>query len=192
MKVTQSGAFVNLEDGIDGFLHIDDISWTKKIKSMDQFCKDGDVIEVAVSRVEPENRRIRLSVKQLEGNPWSTLKKDYPKYSTITGTISSVTDFGVFVKVLGDVEGLISKYNLVGPDEEYKDEVLEGYKEKIGEPITAMVIDVNPQAQKLSLSIREMIRRSQESEMAKYMADKDEDDDTYNPFKALMANKEDN
>lgn len=160
---------------------------------MDQFCKDGDVVEVAISRVEPENRRIRLSVKQLEGNPWSTLKKDYPRFSTITGTISSVADFGVFVKVLGDIEGLISKYNLVGPDEEYTDAVLEGYKAKIGEPITAMVIDINPQAQKLSLSIKEMVKRSQESEMAKYMADTKEEDDTYNPFADMLkASKEDN
>ena len=158
---------------------------------MDQFCKEGDMVEVVVSRVEPENRRVRLSVKQLEGNPWNTLKKDYPKFSTIQGTISSVTDFGVFVKVLGDIEGLISKYNLVGPDDEYKDEVLESYKAKIGEPITAMVVDINPQAQKLSLSIKEMIKRSQESEMAKYMADEKEEDDTYNPFADMLKSKND-
>ena len=187
VKVTNSGAFLNLEENIDGFLHIDDISWTKKIKSMDQFCKEGDVVEVIITKVEPENHRIKLSVKALEGNPWTTLKKDYPKYSTITGTVSSVTDFGVFVKVIGDIEGLISKFNLVGPDEEYKDSVLESYKEKVGEPITAMVIDVNPQTQKLSLSIKEMIKRSQESEMAKYMADDKEDDsDTYNPFADIL------
>ena len=191
VKVTNSGAFINLEDGIDGFLHIDDISWTKKIKSMDQFCKEGDLVDVVVSRVEPENRRIRLSVKQLEGNPWSNLKKDYPKYSTIQGTVSSVTDFGVFVKVPGDIEGLISKYNLVGPDEEYSDKVLESYKEKVGEPITAMVIDINPQAQKLSLSIKEMIKKSQESEMAKYMADDKEEEDTYNPFADMLKSKND-
>lgn len=187
VKVTNSGAFLNLEDGIDGFLHIDDISWTKKIKSMDQFCKEGDVLEVVVTKVEPENRRIKLSVKDLEGNPWVTLKKDYPRFSTITGTISSVTDFGVFVKVIGDIDGLISKFNLVGPDEEYTDAVLESYKEKVGQPITAMVIDVNSQAQKLSLSIKEMIKRSQESEMAKYMADDKEDDsETYNPFADIL------
>ena len=186
VKVTNSGAFINLEEGIDGFLHIDDVSWTKKIKNMDQFCKEGDVVEVCISKVEANNRRIRLSVKQLEGNPWTNLKKDYPKYSVITGTVSSVTDFGVFVKVVGDIEGLISKFNLVGPDEEYKDSVLEEYKEKIGEPITSMVIDVNPQAQKLSLSIREMVKKSQENEIAKY-SDKD-DDDTYNPF-AEMTKK---
>ena len=186
VKVTNSGAFVNLEEGIDGFLHIDDISWTKRIKSMDQFCKEGDNIEVVVTKVEPENRRIKLSVKQLEGNPWQTLKKDYPKFSIITGTVSSVTDFGVFVKVIGDIEGLIAKTNLVGPDEPYTDAVLESYKEKVGQPVTAMVIDVDAQKQKLSLSIREMIKRSQESEMAKYMAETKDDDDSYNPFADLL------
>lgn len=186
VKVTNTGAFVNLEEGIDGFLHMDDVSWSKKLKSMDQFCKEGDVIDVCVSRVEPEARRIKLSVKQLSGNPWQTIAKDYPKYSTITGTVSSVTDFGVFVKVLGDVEGLISKFNLVGPDEEYKDSVLESYKEKIGEPITAMVIDVNPRNEKLSLSIKEMKKRDQESEMARYMADNKEDEETYNPFAEML------
>lgn len=188
VKVTNSGAFINLEEGIDGFLHIDDISWTKKVKSMDQFCKEGDVVDVCVTKVEADNRRIKLSVKNLEGNPWTALRKDYPKFSTITGTISTVADFGVFVKVIGDIEGLISKFNLVGPDEEFKDSVLESYKEKIGESITAMVIDCNAQTQKLSLSIREMIKRSQESEMAKYMAaDKEDDSDTYNPFAAILG-----
>ena len=153
---------------------------------MSEFCKEGDVIDVKISKVEPENRRIRLSVKDLEGNPWQALKKDYPKYSVIKGTVSSVTDFGVFVKVVGDIDGLITKFNLVGPDDEYKDEVLESYKEKIGEPITAMVIDCNPQTMKLSLSIKEMIKRSQESEMAKYMADEKEEEDTYNPFADML------
>ena len=186
VKVTNTGAFVNLEEGIDGFLHMDDVSWSKKLKSMDQFCKEGDVIDVCISRVEPEARRIKLSVKQLSGNPWQTIAKEYPKYSVITGTVSSVTDFGVFVKVLGDVEGLIQKFQLVGPEEEYKDSVLESYKEKIGEPITAMVIDCNPKTEKLSLSIKEMKKREEESEMARYMADNKEDDDTYNPFAEML------
>ena len=190
VKVTNAGAFLELEDGIDGFLHSDDVSWTKRIKNMDSFCKAGDVLEVCISKVEPEFKRIRLSIKALEGNPWQALKKDYPKFSTITGTVSSVTDFGVFVKVIGGIEGLISKFNLVGPDEEYKDEVLESYKEKIGEPVTAMVVDINTQTQKLNLSIKEMVRRSQESEMAKYMADDEVEEDTYNPFAEMFKNSE--
>ena len=188
VKLTNSGAFVNLEDGIDGFLHMDDVSWTKKLKNMSQFCKEGDEIEVQVSRVEPENRRIRLSVKNLEGNPWQNLKRSNPKYSVITGTISNVTDFGVFVKVTGDIEGLISKYNLVGPDEEYTDKVLENFK--VGDEVTAMVVDINPQTQKLSLSIKEMIKKNQESEMAKYMADSKDDGDTFSLADVLKAKDE--
>lgn len=188
VKLTNSGAFVNLEEGIDGFLHIDDISWTKKLKSMNQFCNEGDIIEVMVSRVEPENRRIRLSVKNLEGNPWNTLKKDYPKFSTITGEVSNVTDFGVFVRVIGGIEGLISKFNLVGPDEEYTDAVLEKFK--VGDQVTSMIVECNPQTQKLSLSIKEMIKRSQESEMAKYMASSKDDDDTFNLGDLLKSKEE--
>ncbi len=188
VKVTNSGAFVNLEEGIDGFLHIDDVSWTKKLKNMSQFCAEGDEIEVAVSKVEPETRRIRLSVKNLEGNPWQTLRKNAPKYSVIEGEVSNVTDFGVFVKVEGGIEGLISKFNLVGPDEEYNDKVLENFK--VGDTVKAMIVEINPQTQKLSLSIKEMIKRSQEAEMSKYMADTKDDDDTFSLADMLKSKEE--
>jgi len=188
VKITNSGAFINLEEGIDGFLHIDDISWTKKVKNMASFCSEGDVIDVVVIRVEPDNRRIRLGVKQLEGNPWQTLRHDYPKFSTISGVITNVTDFGVFVKVMGDIEGLISKYNLVGPDEEFTDEVLKKYN--VGDPITAMVVECNPSTQKLSLSVKEMVRRSQQSEIAKYIHE-DNENDTYSLAEMMRYKDED-
>lgn len=189
VKITNSGAFVNLEDGIDGFLHIDDISWTKKVKNMASFCAEGDVIDVVVTRVEPDNRRIRLGVKQLEGNPWQTLRHDYPKFSQISGVITNVTDFGVFVKVPGDIEGLISKYNLIGPDEEFSDEVLKKFK--VGEPITAVVVECNPSTQKLSLSVKEMVKRSQQSEIAKYIHDDNDDGDTYSLADMMRYKDED-
>ncbi len=188
VKITNSGAFINLEEGIDGFLHIDDISWTKKVKNMASFCSEGDVIDVVVIRVEPDNRRIRLGVKQLEGNPWHTLRHDYPKFSTISGVITNVTDFGVFVKVMGDIEGLISKYNLVGPDEEFTDEILKKYN--VGDPITAMVVECNPSTQKLSLSVKEMVRRSQQSEIAKYIHE-DNENDTYSLAEMMRYKDED-
>ncbi len=174
VKITNSGAFINLEEGIDGFLHIDDVSWTKKVKSISSFCKEGDVVDVTITKIEPENRRIRLGIKQMGDNPWITLKQSYPRESIITGTVSNVTDFGVFVKVIGDIEGLISKFNLVGPDEEYTDEVLKKFN--VGDSVTAMVVDVDPKTQKLALSIREMIKKNQESEVEKYMSTNDDDD----------------
>lgn len=186
VKVTNSGAFINLEEGIDGFLHIDDISWTKKIRNMVEFCKEGDVIDVVVTRVDAATRHIRLGVKQLEGNPWQTLRHDYPKGSSISGVVSNVTDFGVFVRVLGDIEGLISKFNLVGPDEEFSDAVLNKFK--VGDPVTAAVLEVNPATQKLSLSVKEMIRKSQQNEISKYIHD-DDDNDTYT-FGDLMRSRE--
>ena len=187
VKITNSGAFINLEEGIDGFLHIDDISWTKKIRNMNEFCKEGDVIDVVVTRVDAQTRHIRLGVKQLEGNPWQTLRRDYPRGSTISGEVSNVTDFGVFVRVLGDIEGLISKYNLVGPDEQFSDEVLKKFK--VGDPITAAVVEINPTTQKLSLSIKELIRKSQQSEISKYIHD--DDGDTFT-FGDLMKSRENN
>ena len=174
VKITNSGAFINLEEGIDGFLHVDDVSWTKKIKNISSFCKEGDLIDVSITKIEPENRRIRLGVKQMGDNPWVTLKQSYPKFSVITGTVSNVTDFGVFVKVIGDIEGLISKFNLVGPDEEYSDAVLKNFN--IGDSVSAMVIDVDPKTQKLSLSIKELIKKNQESEVEKYMSSNKDDD----------------
>ncbi len=188
VKVTNSGAFINLEEGIDGFLHIDDISWTRRLKNMSSFCKEGDVLEVEITRVEPRNRRIRLGVKQLEENPWKVLRQEYPKGSTINGEVTGVTDFGVFVRVIGDIEGLISKYNLIGPDEEYTDAVLNNFKE--GDPITAVVTDVNIHSQKLSLSIKELVRRTQRQEMSKYIHTEDEDD-TFT-FADLLKEKDTN
>ncbi len=186
VKITANGAFVNLEEGIDGFLHVDDISWTKRVKNMNDFCAEGDVIDVVVTRVDPQTRHIRLGVKQLSGNPWTTLKQEYPKGSVISGEITNVTDFGVFVRVLGDIEGLISKYNLIGPEEEYNDSVLSNFK--VGDPISAAVVEVNANTQKLSLSIKEKIRIAQQSEISKYIHGTD-DSDTFT-FGDLISSKD--
>ncbi|NQT57807.1 MAG: S1 RNA-binding domain-containing protein, partial [Bacteroidetes bacterium] len=186
VKITNAGAFLNLEEGIDGFLHVDDISWTRKTKNIKSFCNEGDSIEVVITRVEPENRRIRLGVKQLEGNPWQTLKESYPRGSVITGEVTSVTDFGVFVKVIAGIEGLISKFNLVGPDEEFEDSVLGKFT--AGDKVTALVTDININAQKLSLSIKDYLRNSQQSEMSKYIHN-DENENTFT-FADLLKEKD--
>ena len=188
-KLTNAGAYIELGNGIDGFLHIEDVAWNRKFNHMNQFCKVGDMLEVKVKSVDPENRRVRLTVKDITGNPWDNFRKSYPRNTNVTGTISSVTDFGVFVKLPGDIEGLVSKFNLGSPDEDYTDKLLESYKDRIGEQITVTVLDVNPQTQKINLSEKESIRKKQASDYAQYMEGKEEDIDTYNPFAEIHKDK---
>lgn len=187
IKVTNAGAFIQLEEGIDGFLHIDDVSWTKKPKHMSSVCKEGDIVEVVITRIDHENRRIRLGMKQLSDNPWKQLKDTYSKGSIIEGEITGITDFGAFVKVFEDIEGLVTKFNLANPDEEYTDEVLKRYK--VGDRVKTMVMDVNPSAKKLSLSIRDYIRQTQKKEISKYIHDEGQGDDSTFTFADLLKEK---
>lgn len=173
VKITNAGAFIELEEGIDGFLHVDDLSWTRKIKNPGSVLKVGEEVESVVINVDEENHRIRLGIKQLEEDPWQALKKNYPKGSVVEGEVTSVTDFGVFVRVPGGIEGLINKFNLTQPGEEVSDEVLNRFNE--GDQITCTVTDINAQNQRLSLSIREYHKSLQRKEMSKYIHDEEEE-----------------
>ncbi len=187
-KVTNAGAFIELEEGIDGFLHVDDLSWTKKIKNPSSVLKEGEEIEVSITNVDKEAHRIRLGVKQLSEDPWAELMKLFPKGSVIEGEISNITDFGLFVKVQGEIEGLIHKNNLSDDRDADPDELLGNFK--VGEKIKASVIELQPGKQKLSLSVKEMKLREQKKEISKYIQD-DDGDDSYNPFAELLKDKED-
>ena len=176
-KVTNAGAFIELEEGIDGFLHVDDLSWTKKIKNPSSVLKEGEEIEVTIINVDTEAHRIRLGVKQLSDDPWATLMSVAPKGSTIEGEVSNITDFGLFVKVQGGIEGLIHKNNLSEDREADPDELLKNYK--VGDKISAAVIELQPGKQKLSLSVKEMKLREQKKEISKYIHEEDGDDTTY-------------
>jgi len=167
-KLTNSGAFIEIEEGIDGFLHVEDMSWTKRVRNASSVVKEGDEIEVVVIEVDKEARRIRLGIKQLSDDPWKQLAGSYPKGSVIEGEVTSITDFGVFVKVEGDIEGLVSKSHLVEPgSEEDEDAALQKYSE--GDKVKTLVLDVNPSKQRLSLSIREFHRNQQRAELSKYI-----------------------
>jgi small subunit ribosomal protein S1 len=170
-KITNVGAFVELEEGIDGFLHVDELSWTKRIKHPSAMLQEGQEIEVMVIDVNPEERNIRLGVKQLSEDPWTSLRKAYPVGSQIEGTVTSVTDFGVFVKVQGDIEGLINKMNLVDPAVEEFESAAKRYN--VGDTIRAVVTELNPGKQKLSLSVRELMKKQQREELSKYIQDDD-------------------
>jgi small subunit ribosomal protein S1 len=171
VQITNAGAFIELEDGIDGFLPSEELSWTKKIKNPGSVLKEGEDIEVAVLESDPSNRNIILSVKELSEDPWISLKKAYPERSIIEGEVTNITDFGIFVRVQGGIEGLINKVNLADRPGHDEPEAPVGSDFKVGDIVKAMVIEVSPSRQKLTLSIRDYVRRQQREELKKYIHD---------------------
>src|ERR1022692_3412685 len=107
VSVTDYGVFVEIEPGIDGLVHISDLSWTKKIRHPSEVCKKGDELEATVLGIDVENERVSLGVKQLSTDPWDTVAERYPLNTRIHGKVSSVADFGVFVEIEEGIEGLI-------------------------------------------------------------------------------------
>ncbi|MCF6335606.1 MAG: S1 RNA-binding domain-containing protein, partial [Spirochaetales bacterium] len=173
VKLTNAGVFIELTEGIDGFLHVDDLSWTKKIKNPGSVIKTGEEVEVAIISIDKEAQRIRLGLKQLSDDPWKYLRENFPKNSVIDGEITNITDFGVFVKVIGDIEGLVSKYNLVEPgaDDSRDEDYLSRFK--TGQKVKAIIIELNPRTQRLSLSIKDYQKSIQRKELSKYIHDED-------------------
>ncbi len=186
VKVTNAGAFVELTEGIDGFLHIDDYSWTKRIKKPSSVLKTGEDIDVMVIDIDKESRRIRVGVKQLSEDPWKALMASTPKGSVIEGEITNITDFGVFVRVTDEIEGLINKYNLAAPGSDRDEDVLSKYS--VGDKVKALVSDINPGAHKLSLSVRDYLNGIQRKEISKYIHD--EEDESKSTFGDFLKNKD--
>lgn len=167
VKITSSGAFVELEDGIDGFLPAEELSWTKKVRNAGSEIQVGEDIEVMVIENQPNDHSIRLSVRRLSDDPWQAFSGTYRVGSILEGTVSSITDFGVFVKVPGDIEGLVNKANLSADrDEEYE---AAAKKYQPGSPIKVVITELSPERQKLSLSVRDLERKQQQAEMSRFM-----------------------
>lgn len=173
VKVTNAGAFIELEEGIDGFLHVDDLSWTTRIKNPASILHEGEEIEAVVIDSNPEERNIRLGVKQLSEDPWRSFSKAFRLGSIVDGTVSNITDFGVFVKVQGDIDGLVKKQDLTSDREESWDDALKKFSP--GMTVKAVVIDLNPDRQKLGLSIRDLVQRQQREEISKFIQNEDAD-----------------
>jgi len=175
VKVTNAGAFIELEEGIDGFLHTDDMSWTKKSKNSG--LSAGQEIEVMVLSVDAENRNIKLGIKQLSEDPWKDFSDNYKPGSPVEGEVVSVTDFGLFLKVPGGIEGLIHKTNLVENRDDDPDEALKKYK--VGDKIKAVVLEIQSDKQKAAFSIRDYQKKMQRDELSRYMAKEESSDSTY-------------
>ncbi len=175
VKITNAGAFVELEEGIDGFLHGDDLSWTKKVKHVSSELSVGQEIEVMVIENDPDNRRIKLGVKQLSEDPWQLFSTTYKPGSTLEGEVASITDFGVFVRAPNGIEGLVNKSNLSESRDEPFEEAVKKYN--VGDKINVYVVDVNPEKQKVAFSVKEFKKKQQRDEISQYMSSSSDGDD---------------
>jgi small subunit ribosomal protein S1 len=175
VKITNAGAFIQLEEGIDGFLHADDISWTKKVKHPGSELTADQEIETVVIENDPENHRIRVGIKQLTDNPWKEFAATYKPGSTLEGEITSITDFGLFVKAPDGIEGLVNKSNLSDDREvTYEDAVA---KYKVGDKINVFIVDVSVEKEKVAFSVKEFKKKQAREELSQYMSSTNNDDD---------------
>ena len=153
VSLTDYGAFVELEDGVEGLVHVSEMSWTKKIRHPAKLMNVGDEVEAVVADVNVPNRRISLSLKALEQNPWDTIAERYPVGTVIEGRVRNLTDFGAFVEVEEGIDGLIHISDMSWHRRlKHPSEVL-----KKGDTVKARVINVDGENQRLSLSIREFL-----------------------------------
>jgi small subunit ribosomal protein S1 len=164
-NVTDFGVFVEVEDGIDGLVHISDLHWTKKIKHPSELYKKGDVIEAKVLGVNVENERFSLGIKQLNPDPWKIIAERYPVGSKVKGQVTSMPDFGVFVRLEEGVEGLIHVSQLSTERVEKPSSLF-----KVGAEIEAEVIHVDPGERKIGLSIRALRKTEERQEMESYLS----------------------
>lgn len=153
VSLADYGAFVELEDGVEGLIHVSEMSWTKKVRNPSKILAIGAHVDAVVSDVNVQNRRISLSLKALEQNPWDTISERYPVGAVISGKVRNLTDFGAFVEVEDGIDGLIHISDMSWNRRlKHPSEVL-----KKGDTVQARVINVDGENQRLSLSVREFL-----------------------------------
>ena len=163
-SVTDFGVFVEIEEGIDGLVHISDLHWTKKVKHPSELYKKGDEVEAVVLGVDVENERVSLGIKQAAANPWTTLTQRHPTGTRIQGKVTSVTDFGVFVEIEEGIEGLIHISQLSNERVEKPSALFQ-----VGKEVEAEVIHIDPREHKVGLSIKALRRSEERAEMEAYL-----------------------
>jgi small subunit ribosomal protein S1 len=163
-NVTDFGIFVGIEEGIDGLVHISDLHWTKKIKHPSELYKKGDVVEAKVLGVNVENARFSLGIKQMTADPWQLVAERYPVGAKVKGQVTSVPEFGVFVRIEEGVEGLIHVSQLSSERIDKPSSLF-----KPGDEVEAEVIHIDTQEKKIGLSVKALRRSEERQEMESYL-----------------------
>jgi len=152
VSLTDYGAFVELEEGIEGLIHVSEMSWTRKVRHPSKIISIGEAVEAIVLDIKPESRRISLGMKQVAPNPWDVISEKYPVGTTIEGKIKNITDFGLFIGIDEGIDGLVHisdiswTKRIKHPSELYKK----------GETVQAIVLDIDKATERFSLGIKQM------------------------------------
>jgi small subunit ribosomal protein S1 len=164
-SITDFGLFVEVEEGMDGLVHVSDLHWTKKVKHPSELYKKGDEVEAVVLGIDVDNERISLGIKQLTEDPWAQVPRRYAAGTRIRGKVTSVTEFGVFVEIEEGVEGLVHVSQL---STERIDKPSSLYK--IGDEIEAEVTNVDAREKRIGLSVKALRRSEERAEVDAYLA----------------------
>jgi small subunit ribosomal protein S1 len=162
-NITDYGCFVEIEDGVEGLVHVSEMDWTNKNVNPNKVVHIGEEVEVMVLDVDGERRRISMGMKQVRPNPWEAFAAMHNKGDKVTGTIKSITDFGIFIGLEGDIDGLVhlSDISWMTPGEE----AIRNYRK--GEEVEAVVLAVDPERERISLGIKQL----DQDPFATYMAE---------------------
>jgi small subunit ribosomal protein S1 len=162
-NLTDYGCFVEIEDGVEGLVHVSEMDWTNKNIHPSKVVNLGDVVEVMVLEIDEERRRISLGLKQCIANPWEEFAKNHEKNDKVSGKIKSITDFGIFIGLDGGIDGLVHlsdiSWNKTGED------AVREYKK--GDEISAVVLQVDPERERISLGVKQI----EEDPFNKYLTD---------------------
>ena len=163
-NITDFGIFVGVDEGIDGLVHISDLSWVKRIKHPSEVYKKGDAVKAVVLNIDGENERFSLGIKQLEEDPWQAIPKRYTPGTIIKGKVTSVTDFGIFMEIEEGIEGLIHV-------SEISKEKIETPKDfaNVGDDLEAVVLNVDTVDRKIAMSIKQLSTQKEKAEVDAFL-----------------------
>jgi len=150
-NLTDFGAFIELEPGVDGLLHISDMSWTRNVGHPSEVLKKGQDIETQILNIDRDNKRISLGLKHIQPDPWSTVAQRYPMGSRVTGKVVRLTDFGAFVELEPGVDGLLHISQMA-----HRPIATPGEVVNVGDELTLLVIRVDPNERRIGLSLKEL------------------------------------
>jgi small subunit ribosomal protein S1 len=163
--VTDFGIFIGFDEGVDGLVHVSEMSWTKKIKHPGELYKKGQEVEAVVLNIDRKNERFSLGIKQLTPDPWKEVSRRYRKGDVVAGKVTNVTDFGAFVELEEGIEGLVHVSEISREKVEKPSDVL-----KVGDTLSAIVLHIDPYERRIGLSIKGLKDRAEKAEIEKYIS----------------------